>query len=206
MLSLIGREVYDHLVYVLACCLVSAITIGVMILTSVSGIVQAAYAYSTILILVLFVGFCALGAAQMYGDRANRISALLSTLAVTRSRILAARVLVGVLTLLASLIPVLTAALILLSLAALPAAFYPRMIWEVSAAVALTGFACYCIGLEIGWTTSKTWLILGSFLLVALLASLVFAKGPGLEAIAILLLFIAAMLVHTWHKFTSASF
>ncbi len=206
MWRLVTRELYDNLIYVLACCAFSAITISVMVVTSLSEAADAASVFSTILMLVLFASLSALGAAQMYGDRANRISVLLATLAVTRSQILVARVLVGVLTLLASLLPILIAVLILLSRVTLPAAFYSRMVWEFAVVAALTGLACYGIGLAVGWTTNKTWLILGNFLPMILLVSLVFALGPGLEATFLLLLFIAALFVHTWHRFTSASF
>ncbi len=205
MLSLITREIRDHLVYVLACCFLGLFTIGIMICGYAWLIVPEVYGFPVLLTPVLFLGLAALGTAQMYTDRAHRISALLSTLAVTRHHILAARVIVGLLALLVVLAPALVAALVLLALANVPAALYSRVIWEVPATVALAGFACYCVGLEVGWTTNKTWLVTGNLLLVALVTSLVFTKGFGLGAMLLLLLFVAAMLVHIWHRFTSAS-
>jgi hypothetical protein len=205
MLHLIMREIRDHLIYVLACCFLSLFTIGIMICGYVWHITQVVYLFPVLLTPVLFLGLAALGTAQMYTDRANRVSALLSTLAVTRSRILAARVIVGALALLVVLAPALLAALVLLNLAAVPAPLYSRMIWEIPATVALAGFACYCVGLEVGWTTSKIWPAVGNVLLVSLVTSLVFSKGFGLDAMLLLLLFVAAMLVHTWYRFTSAS-
>lgn len=205
MVALIRREIYDHLVYVLACCFLSLLMVGIMISGYLWHMTQAVYGFPIMLTPVLFLGLGALGTAQMYTDRVNRVSALLSTLAVTRSRILAARVAVGVLALLVVLVPALVAALVLLTLADVPVAWYSRMIWEIPATVALAGFACYCVGLEVGWTTNKTWVVTGNLFLVSLVTSLVFSKGFGPDAMLLLLLFVTAMLVHTWHRFTSAS-
>jgi hypothetical protein len=205
MLTLIRREIQDNLVYALAPCAVSAMAIGCMIYASFSGVEAAAIIYPPLLLLASFVGFSSLGAAQMYGDRANRISPLLSTLAVTRNRIFAARVLVGILAVLLATMPVVATAVILLRMFALPLEFYRRMVVEISITAVLMGIACYSIGLLVGWTTSRAWLILGNFLLLTLSVSLMGVKGFGPEAMLILLVFITAVLVRTWHKFTSAS-
>ena len=205
MLSLITREIRDHLVYILACCFLSLLTIGIMVCGYLWHMMQAVYGFPVMLTPVLFLGLGALGTAQMYTDRANRVSALLATLAVTRHHILAARVIVGVLALLVVLVPALVAALVLLALADVPVALYSRMIWEIPATVALAGFACYCVGLEVGWTTNKTWVVTGNLFLLSLVTSLVFSKGFGPDAMLLLLLLSAAMLVHIWHRFISAS-
>jgi ABC-type transport system involved in multi-copper enzyme maturation permease subunit len=205
MVTLIAREIRDHLVYVLACCSLSAIMVGIMVSAYFWEVKTAIYLFPPALAPVLFFGLAALGSSQMYSDRANRLSALLSTLAVTRSRILAARVVVGVLTVFAALAPLLVTALILLALAGPPAHLYSRMMWEMAVSIALTAFACYCVGLEVGWTTNKTWLLVGNLVLVGLVTSLVVSKGFGLDAVLLLLLLAAAMLLHVWHRFTSAA-
>ena len=141
MLSLIGREIRDHLVYVASPCVISLMVIGIAICTFVWRIEEASLAFCGALAIVLFIGFAILGAAQMYIDRSNRTSALLSTLAVTRSRILAARVIVGALTVLGSLVPALAVAVLLLKLFAPPVEFYSRMIVEVSVTLTLDGLS-----------------------------------------------------------------
>jgi ABC-type transport system involved in multi-copper enzyme maturation permease subunit len=146
-----------------------------------------------------------LGTAQMYGDRANRISSLLATLAVTRDRILLARVLVGVLTVLGTLVPVLLTEIILLRISVMPLAFYRRVAVEISITTILMGVACYCVGLAVGGTANKAWLIPGNLLSLVLCVSLVVFEGCGPKAMAILLIFIAAILSRTWLKFTAAS-
>ena len=154
---------------------------------------------------LLFLCFGVLGIAQMYGDRANRVSTLLSTQAVTRNRILIARILAGVLTVLITLVPVLVAGVVLLRSKAPPLEFYSRMVWDISAVSVLVGLACHGVGLLIGWTSSKARLIAGFFCLLLLLLSLVVVKGFGPWAVALLALLILAVWGRIWHTFTSAS-
>lgn len=205
MLALIAREIRDQMVYIGACCTLSVIMIVSAVSLYVWAVEGGLFIFSALLMNVLFLGFFVLGVSQMYGDQANRISVLLSALAVTRSRILAARVLVGALTVLASLIPFVATIVILLQLAMPPLEFYSRMVWEISATTILMGFACYCLGLQIGWTSNRVRLILGTLFGVAVLVSLLVAKGFGPGVMLLLLLFIAAALTHTWHRFTSVS-
>jgi hypothetical protein len=146
-----------------------------------------------------------LGTAQMCGDRANRVSTLLSTQAVTRNHILVARILAGVVALLVAMVPGLVACVLLLRLRFSPLDFYSRMIWDVSIVLTLLGLACHGAGLLIGWTNSKAKVMAGFTCLLLLLASLVVIKGFGLSAMLVLALAIAVFWGRTWHTFTSAS-
>jgi ABC-type transport system involved in multi-copper enzyme maturation permease subunit len=204
MLTLIGREIRDHMVYVVGLGLVMAITIAVLIAFAYEGFQSTAVLPLSLLAIMMLLGFCALGAGQMYGDRANRISPLLSTLAVTRNRIFAARVVTGVLVVLLTLAPIIVATVILLQVFVPPFEFYRRLVVETSVMAVLMGTTCYSLGLLAGWTSSKSRLFLGSCLPILGL-SIVGVKGFGPEAMLILLIIIGAALVCTWHKFTSAS-
>jgi ABC-type transport system involved in multi-copper enzyme maturation permease subunit len=204
MLTLIGREIRDHLVYVLGPCVVGLLLILLAIRPFAYGNGPRMLLLLIPLMSLPLVFFYILGTAQMYGDRAHRVSTLLSTLAVTRNRILAARVLVGLLTVLASVVPLVVAVIVLLRLFTPGAQLWYPLVVEVSITIALTGFACYCVGLLIGWTSIRVWLLAGSLPLLATI-SLVFIKGFGPEAMAVLLLLIAAVLLRVWHKFTSTS-
>ncbi len=205
MLSLIVREVRDNNVYFGACCVLSTIVVVAMILMAVYGFVDpgigAIYACGGLLFTVLG----ALGVAQMYGDRANRVSTLLSTQAVTRSRILVARIVAGVVVLLVSLAPVFVATLFLLKLRFPPLQFYSQMVWDISIVLVLLGLACHGAGLLIGWTSSRARLVAGFPCLLLLLASFIVIKGFGLSAMLLLALFIAVVWTRIWHTFTSAS-
>ena len=205
MLSLIGRELRDHIVLVAAPCVVSAVMILLLIRTYLHGMGQAMVVPIAVLMSVPLISFCLLGATQMYGDRVHKISALLCTLATTRSRILVARIAVGVLAILVTVAPVIVAEAILMKLFVPMAAFWYPLLAEVSVTVILTGFACYCMGLLIGWTTNRVWLLAGNLLLLSVAASLVYIKGFDPGGMMVLLLMIAALLLRVWHKFTSAS-
>lgn len=157
------------------------------------------------LVVALLLGLCSLGLAQMHGDRAHRISPLLSTLAVTRNRILAARVLVGGLAVLLAFVPVIVTSTILLRAVMPPLAFYERMLVEVSLTILLAGLACYSVGLLVGWSTNRLWLVGGGALLFILVLSLLWIKGFGADTMLLLLLVTGALLLRVWHVFTSAS-
>jgi ABC-type transport system involved in multi-copper enzyme maturation permease subunit len=205
VLTLVVREIRDNIVSVVGPCLIGAIIVTILICASFWEMQGGVFIFPSVLLGVMLLGFCSLGAVQMYGDRANRISSLLSTLAVTRGQIFTARVLVGVLTILASLAPGIIMAIVLLWAFGTPLEFFYRMIVEIILAITLTGLACYCVGLMVGWTANKAWLAAGSLSLFALMATLIWIKGFGVEAMLILLLSIVAMLLRTWQRFTSAS-
>jgi hypothetical protein len=205
VLSLVLREIRDNVVHVLALGVISILAICGLAYVFYYHMQGAALSLSLATVLALWAWFSILGTAQMYGDRANRISSLLATLAVTRERILLARVLVGVLTVLGTLAPVLLTEIVLLRIYVMPLAFYRRVAVEISITTILMGMACYCVGLAVEGTANKSWLILGNLLSLVLCVSLVIFEGCGPKAMVILLVFIAALLTRTWLKFTAAS-
>jgi len=201
MLTLIGRELRDNFAHLILAGFFSLCTVAIAIVTAYWGISWVSLPISGIMGIILVVLYTTLGAAQMYTDRANRISSVLATLAATRSRILAARVLAGAAIIVATLVPLLITAVAIMSLEDAPLAFYRGVIAEVFAALVLTSFACYCVGLLLGWTAIKA--ALGVLLLAALVVLLVVIKGFVLPAIVLLLLFSVACLAHLWYRFTS---
>jgi ABC-type transport system involved in multi-copper enzyme maturation permease subunit len=205
MLSLITREIRDNIVSVALPCLVSVLGMVLAIVFAFSRVGGGFFPPTILVVLILLLAFCGLGASQAYGDRANRISSLLATLGVTRNRIFVARILAGLLTVLVSLVPLSVTTILLLWMFAPPLEFYRRMVVEISLTVLLAAVACYFAGLLVGWTTSKAWLLAGTVLLLLSLVSLVVIKGFGPDAMALLLLFIGATLWYAWHTFTSAS-
>lgn len=178
MLTLIRREIADNLLYVVFVGIVvaSAIWISVygMLWAQEPEMVGMAAGF---FIPALLLGYFGLGAAQMYGDRAHKVSSLLCTLAVTRNRILVARVAAGAATVLATVIPLAITATILLQLFPNLATHRGRIVGEVAVTVVLTGIACHVMGLLAGWTTSKVWLLLGGVVLLVSAVSPVIVKG-----------------------------
>lgn len=209
MFTLIKREIQDHIAYFLGAILFSAVIIAISI--------SLIYHYdsgnppvfriglSFPVIIVVIIGFCAMGATQMYTDRTRKISTLLSTLAVTRSRILLARIITGILAILTLLVPLTITAVVLLRLFTPPIPVYPGLVSEIFIATFLMAFACYCLGLLAGWNSSKIIPTLGGLVLTCILVPLVLVKGFGLHIVVILLLFIIASLMRTWHTFMSTS-
>jgi hypothetical protein len=208
MLALIKREIQDHLVYFIAALASSAALIALLS--------TAAFHFErpggdlfiglTIpLIVILVIVFSAMGVTQMYLDRNRRISAFLSTLPVTRSRILTAKIITGVLAILIVLLPVTIAAVALRHLLLPSIPVFANLITGFVTTTFLMLFACYCLGLLTGWTASKITPTFGALGLNLILFSLIIVKGFGPEIRLLLVLVIAACLIRTWHKFTSTS-
>jgi len=217
MFTLIKREIEDHIAYFIGAVILSGILIALSTLLAFHNYDSPNAPVLSIglwipAIIVLMIGLPGMGVSQMYTDRNRRISAFLSTLPVTRSRILAARIITGILAILTFLVPLTITAMILLRIFA-PAgsiysiyfSIYSSFIFDIFWAVFLMSFACYCLGLQTGWTSSRITPTLGGMALTFVLVPLIFVKGFGLHIVVILLLFIIASLTRTWHRFTSTS-
>ena len=208
MYALIKREIQDHLVYFIGAAAFSV----VFIIISVSLIHNYDPRYPEVFSIgfggpavIVIIAFCAMGATQMYTDKNRKISAFLSTLAVSRNRILLARIITGILAILTLLVPLTITAITLLRLYVPPVLIYPGMVFEISVVVFLMAFACYCIGLQTGWTSGKIIPTLGGISLTCIFVPLLFIKGFGLHIVVILVLFIIASLLRTWHTFMTTS-
>lgn len=210
MFTLIKREVIDNIAILLLAAIVPAIVIIFVVKGVLTGLAWPPIGIPVIMLRVLWPyllcgAFVAAGCgvAQMHGDNQQKISTLLSTLATTRSRILAARVIVGLFLILIMFVPVVLTDLILLKvftpLAPLDMDFLVR-----SFATILATFACcYAIGLQSGRRTSKPMALIFNVALSAALILVVTIKGFGAESIIILALFTIASLIWTWRRFLS---
>jgi hypothetical protein len=216
MFTLIKREIRDHIIYFIGAAVLSAIFIIFLIsvISQYDSIQRQARSHwvpeftvgiGVPTLAIVIIGFCGLGAAQMYLDRTRKISAFLSTLAVSRSRILVARIITGILVILTLLVPLTVTATTLLRLYVPPVLIYPGMVFEIFITVFLMAFACYCIGLQTGWTSGKITPTLGGIALTCIFVPLIIIKGFGLQIVVILVLFIIASLIRTWHTFTTTS-
>ena len=214
MFALIKREIRDHIVYLILASSLAVIFILVSfsIISKFEYITEARYDLVGIpvgvgvpAVTIVIIGICGLGAAQMYSDKTRKISAFLSTLAVSRGRILLARIITGILVILTLLVPLAITAVILLRLYVPPVLIYPGMVFEIFVTVFLMAFACYCIGLQIGWNSNAVTPSLGALFLTGILVPLIIVKGFGLQIVVILVLFIIASLIRTWHTFMTTS-
>ena len=208
-LALVRREVVDHVAFLIGGALISAGLIAVLVSTMpaqgsanlpVLGIGVAAP-----LIILAIVGFTALGVSQMYFDRTRRISVLLTSLPVTRCQVFLARILVGLLVILVVVAPLAIAVRILLRLYLPPLPLFAGVASEGFITAFLMAFACYCIGLQTGWNAGRIAPTLGGLGLTIILVPFVSIKGPSPGLWLLLVVFIAASLVRTWHKYATAS-
>ena len=209
MLTLIKREIEDHLVYFIAAIIAS--------ITGVFTLIYFAYNYQheetrvmisplmTPFAILLITGLYLMGGSQMYQDKNKKISAFLSTLAVSRNQIFLARLITGLLAILIILVPGAVTGQILLNTYAstLTYPIYPYYTIEIFSSLFLTALAIYCIGLQSGFHSSKMYHAIGMVLSYVLLP-IILIKGFGLQLSVILLLFIVASLVYTWKKFIKA--
>lgn len=208
MLALIRREIQDHIVYYIVALISSVVLVALLSaaaynLGEIESSIFAALSIPGLVILVIV--FSAMGVTQMYLDRNRRISAFLSVLPVTRSRILTARIITGLLAILIVLVPVTVAAISLYRLLLPPLPIYGGVISDIATTAFLMLFACYCLGLLTGWTSSKITPTFGALGLNLILFTVIIVKGFGAEIRLLLVLVIAACLMRTWHKFTSTS-
>ncbi len=206
MFTLIKREIEDHIAYFIGAVVLSAILIALLVSAmyhSEAGDSPVFVGLSIPVIVVLIIGFPAMGAGQMYTDRTKKISAFLSGLPVTRGRILAARIITGVLAILTVLLPLTITATVLWRLFTPPIPIYSGLIFDIFVVSFLMGFACYCIGLQTGWTSSKITPTLGALVLTVILVPLILVKGFGPHTKLVLILFVVASLIRIWQKFRS---
>jgi hypothetical protein len=215
MFTLIKREIRDNIVYFIGAAVLAAIFVVISIP------IVSRYDYSqrranlapqglimsvgVPVVAIMVIGICGLGVSQMYLDRTRKISAFLSTLAVSRGRILSARIITGILVILTLLVPVTVTAVVLLRLFVPPILIYPGIVFEIFIAVFLMAFACYCIGLQTGWTSGKVTPTLGGIVLAYILVPLILIKGFGLQIVVILGLFVIASLIRIRHTFITTS-
>ena len=215
MFTLIKREIEDHIAYFIG----AAILSGILIILSILAISAQEASEHTVFIgfcipaiIMLMIGLPGMGVSQMHTDRTRRVSAFLCGLPVTRGRILAARIITGILAILTFLVPLTITAMVLWYLFApageiysIYSSIYSSFVFDIFWAVFLMSFACYCLGLQTGWTSSRITPTLGGMALTFVLVPLILVKGFGLHIVVILLLFIIASLTRTWHRFTSTS-
>jgi hypothetical protein len=209
MLTLIKREIEDNRMFFIAAAGLSVI-FGVLLVCQkgyderYTGIILGLGAMTLI---PITIGFYAMGAAQMYLDRIKKISALLATLAVTRGRIFTARVIAGFLLVVIGFVPLaVTIVTWLSSYDIVKAPVRGELYFETITPVFLFEVACYCIGLQAGWTSNKVVPIVGGVGLGLLFLTAIIIKGLAWEVFAIPVLIIAACLIRAWYKFSRAAF
>lgn len=211
MFTLIKREIEDNVAYFIGAAILSSLIIFIILswthdidLATLSPAPLVACA--ALLIPGIFV-FCGMGVHQMYADKNKNISRFMSMLPVSRGQILTARVIAGIAAIAVLILPLVITAGIMLDRLSISMQFqiYQGFVFEIFSVTFLMTLACYCIGLQNGWTSGKVAPTIGSLGLTAIFLPLIFIKGFGLLCAVILLLFIIASITRTWQNFKSTS-
>jgi len=214
MFTLIIREIEDNRIFFIAAAILAVIFSASFIYEQFYGIEgdehvtvpAVTISFGIMIAIPLTVAFCGMGASQMYWDKTKKISALLATLAVTRRHIFIARVIAGFLLVLIGFIPIAEAIIMIFSKVGMP---FPSirgwLSFEVMIPSLLLGFACYCVGLQAGWTSNRVTPTLVALGLSVILIPVILIKGFGWEIYAVLVLLIAACLIRAWYKFSTAA-
>ena len=208
MFTLIKREIEDHFAYFFGAIFLSAMIIAILtsaFFYSEAGNELVFFFLASPAIVVLAIGFSSMGVSQMYTDKNRKISTFLTSLPVTRCQILIARIITGILAILIVLLPITITGLFLVRIFAPPIPIFTDFIYDISVVIFLMAFACYCLGLQTGWTSSRITPTLGGIVLTCIFVPLIVVKGFGIHIKVILVLFIIASLTRIWQKFKTTA-
>ena len=203
MFTLIMREIEDNRAFFILATIMAAIFSAFFAYTQFYGDRTYRFIFGAVIIIMAIpsaIVFCAMGAAQMYEDKTKKVSALLATLAVTRRHIFIARVVAGFLLVLIGFVPIAETIIMAVSKSNVNSGLG----FEIMIPALLLGFACYCVGLQAGWTSNKVTHAFGVGLGVILIP-VILIKGFGWEIYAILVLLISACLIRAWYRFSTAA-
>lgn len=205
MWTLIKREMDDCRVFFAAAVGYAVFVILILISAVYSAGMGMDYVRSAspVLLLTGMMLFCLMGAGQMYLDRTRKISCFLSTLAVTRPNIFAARVITGLLLIVSTIVPIAAAGMVIVRVLCEPIPVYQRMFWELTGIVSVLSVAGYCLGLLTGWARGRIMSVFGGVVLTFVLAPVVAIKGFGAETVILLSAFIVISLIRSRQVYVS---
>lgn len=211
MLTLIKREISDNkvffiLVFILTMILVFTEIFLTYYTSDTHGMTIGFNNNLTIIVIgLLLLISAAMGASQMRQDKNRKVSTFLSTLATTRDQILIARVCAGILAILLFFLPQIAAILILYHYF-IDAELFNNLFFDVYLVSSLAAVSCYCIGLHAGWTSKKQYPFLEAIAFAAIIVTIIIIKGIGIQALILLIIFIAASLIRVRQNFITTSF
>jgi len=207
--TLVKREVLDHLAYFIGAIVLSAVltstVVSVTLALNAKSMRIVGVGLSIPAILIVGIGLCGLGVAQMYTDRTRKISAFLAALPTTRAWIFAARVTAGLLAIVIFLVPLGIAGAVVIDLRTEQVPLLAGVLVDVMRSLFLACLAGYAMGLYAGWNRRSLLPTLGAVPLALLIPLLIIIKGFGLDVAVILMALIVACLTATWCRFSSSS-
>jgi ABC-type transport system involved in multi-copper enzyme maturation permease subunit len=163
------------------------------------------YGVCICLLLTLSVGGGALAGLQIAGDRGRGVSRFLCTLTATRSQILLAKWIAGLLWLVLGMVPT---AVVCAILAHRWIQFIPIDTSPIVSLISGTGLlalASYALGMQAAMASRPVWVVIGSVVSAGGLIGLVVIKGFGLHTHVLAGAVATACLVRTWIQFRTVA-
>jgi hypothetical protein len=199
LLTLIKRQIVDNAVYFLAAIIVSAVLIIAIISITLSEDITYLSFYTVILIIatpiLVGIGSYTLGLVHVYSDKTRGVTAVLSVLPIRRGHILIARLVTGTLIILTLLGPLAITGAILWELLGPPDWLFHNWLADTFMGISLMALACYCLGLVAARRAETFASALRALPLVPILMLLIIIKGFGWPLLAVLLPFLAVLLL-----------
>ena len=213
MFTLIKREIEDNLglfIFGLAVTLICVCWLATSVAMTAIKKVPIGLdwsMYSIFLPLIPLTGYLvtALGSAQMYKDKNQKISAFLLTLATTRNKIISARIIAGLIWILMVIVPIIITDLILVQIFPILIPYPKTLIIKLFITMFLMSLSCYSIGLVVGDNKRKNISQIMGATTTTIVLTLIVIKGFGTDTALILIILTAALLGKVWQKFSTAA-
>jgi len=213
MLTLIKREIEDNfglfiiglatsLIYVCWLSTTVAMQAEKWVPTGLNGAM-----YNIFILLIPVTAFLAtaLGSAQMYKDKNQKISAFLLTLATTRNKIISARIIAGLILILMVIVPIAITELILVQVFPVLIPYPKTLIIKIFVTMFLMSLCCYSVGLTVGDNKRRHISQIAGGIITVIILTLIIIKGFGIETALMLVIITAALLGKVWQKFSTAA-
>jgi len=213
MLTLIKREIEDNMGLFILGLVVALIYIG-LLTTGVTmnaprqmptGLNRIIYSIFGSLIPVTALLAAALGSAQMYKDRNQKISALLLTLATTRNKIISARIIAGLIWILMVIVPIVITEVIIIQVFPVLIPYPKGYIIQLFVTMFLMSFSCYSVGLIVGNNKRRNLSQIAGGIITIIILTLIIIKGVGIDTALMLIILTTALLGKVWQKFSTAA-
>jgi len=199
LLVLIKRQIIDNAFYFALALIVCAVLIVAVIVLALTEDRTHLSLYALALMVVVPVFFCAgsytLGLLQAHHDRLSGVATMLTVLPPGRTRILLARLVVGVLVILTLLGPLVIGGAVLWKLLGPPVWLFHSWLADTFIGMSLTAFASYCLGLRAGQSTETITRGLQALPLTFILLLLIVIKGFGWPLLVVLLPYLGVSLL-----------
>lgn len=209
MWTLIKREVKDNIIMFLLAIILSGICEAIVVSGFLRSYIQyipvgipiTAYAIFPFFIISLSLLATVTGGTQMYLDKNKKVCAFLGTRAVTRRKLLSAKLVVGVIWLIVALLPLTGAEFILFQIKPRLIPVDYSLLIRIYTTTGLCALCCYLLGSNLGLERNRIIAILAGGFLTLVLISLIIIKGFGAETMLIYSLMSVVLGIRAWKIF-----